>query len=213
MRKILLLLIIITTLAFIGCNKSNQDPLDEVTIFTPDIQNDVLDHPKAIISTSFGEIKIILYPEIAPNTVNNFISLANSKFYDNLIFHRVIKGFMIQGGDPLGIGTGDPGYSIVGEFSLNGYNNGLSHEKGVISMARSQEYNSAGSQFFIMHEDYKSLDGQYSAFGKIFEGQDVVDSIANVDTDANDMPLENVTINSIEIDLNGYEYKEPDKIK
>ena len=133
-------------------------------------------------------IKAELYPETAPNTVNNFISLVNKGFYDGLIFHRVIRGFMIQGGCPQGTGTGGPGYQIKGEFAQNGFQNPLAHTKGVLSMARAMHPDSAGSQFFIMHEDAPHLDGQYAAFGKVIEGMDVVDEIAQVATDYNDKP-------------------------
>ena len=135
-----------------------------------------------------GIIKAELYPETAPNSVNNFISLVNKGFYDGIIFHRVIAGFMIQGGDPRGIGIGGPGYSIRGEFEANGFKNDLKHSRGVLSMARAMDPNSAGSQFFIMHEDAPHLDGQYAAFGKVIEGMDVVDAIAAVRTDYNDRP-------------------------
>ena len=135
-------------------------------------------------------IKAELYPEIAPNTVKNFISLINHDFYEGLIFHRVIKGFMIQGGCPDGTGMGGPGYSIKGEFAMNGFDNTLKHSRGVLSMARSMMPNSAGSQFFIMHKDAPHLDGQYAAFGKVIEGMDVVDKIACVATDYSDRPME-----------------------
>ena len=137
-----------------------------------------------------GVMKAELYPEIAPITVQNFIDLASKGFYNGLIFHRVIPGFMIQGGDPNGIGTGGPGYSIKGEFTANGFRNDLKHTRGVLSMARAMDPDSAGSQFFIMHEDYPSLDGQYAAFGKLIEGIEVVDKIASVRTDYMDKPLE-----------------------
>ena len=142
-----------------------------------------------------GVFKAELYPEIAPNTVNNFVSLVSKGFYDGLIFHRVISGFMIQGGDPKGSGSGGPGYCIKGEFSANGFKNDLKHEKGVLSMARTMAPNSAGSQFFVMHEFSPHLDGQYAAFGKVIEGIDVVDKIASVRTDFNDRPRK--TINNI----------------
>lgn len=142
----------------------------------------------------FGTIKIQLDYTNARNTCINFVSLARSNFYDGLIFHRVIKGFMIQGGDPKGNGIGGPGYHIKGEFKQNGYDNNLSHERGVISMARSMDFDSAGSQFFIMHKDGKYLDGQYAAFGRVVEGMDVVDKIARVRTSPNDRPYENVVI-------------------
>lgn len=155
--------------------------------------------------------KAELYPEIAPNTVKNFISLVKKGFYNGIIFHRVIRGFMIQGGDPNGIGTGGPGYSIKGEFKANGFNNTLRHTKGVLSMARSMMPNSAGSQFFVMHEDSPHLDGQYAAFGKVIEGIEVVDEIACVRTDFRDKPLEDQRMKSVTVELFDVEYAEPEK--
>ena len=147
-----------------------------------------------------GDImKAELYPEIAPNTVNNFISLVKKGFYDGVIFHRVINGFMIQGGCPLGNGTGGPGWNIKGEFAANGVNNPIKHVRGVISMARSMNPNSAGSQFFIMHKDAPHLDGQYAAFGKVVAGMDVVDKIASVPTDWNDKPKTPVKMKTVEL--------------
>ncbi|MFZ5987596.1 MAG: peptidylprolyl isomerase [Bacillota bacterium] len=170
-------------------------------------------NPIATVSMESGNsIKVELYPEAAPNTVNNFISLAREGFYNGLIFHRVIKNFMIQGGCPKGIGIGGPGYSIKGEFASNGINNDLKHERGVISMARSSHPDSAGSQFFIMHKDSPHLDGQYAAFGKVIEGMEEVDRIAGVKTDYQDKPVDSQKISSISIDLFDYEYKEPEKI-
>jgi peptidyl-prolyl cis-trans isomerase B (cyclophilin B) len=154
-----------------------------------------------------GIIKIRLYPNSAPITVANFEKLVKEGFYDGLIFHRVIAGFMIQGGDPTGTGFGGPGYGIKGEFSANGFENKLSHERGVISMARSQHPNSAGSQFFIMHADYPALDGQYAAFGRVIEGIEAVDHVAAIQTDANDRPVEDQVIKSIRVETNGVEYK------
>ena len=159
-----------------------------------------------------GEFKAELYPEIAPNTVNNFISLVSKGFYDGLIFHRVISGFMIQGGDPDGVGTGGPGYSIKGEFNANGFKNDLKHDKGVLSMARAMNPNSAGSQFFVMHENSPHLDGQYAAFGKVIEGQDVVDAIATVRTDWNDKPREPQVMEKVTVETFGVEYPEPEKV-
>jgi peptidyl-prolyl cis-trans isomerase B (cyclophilin B) len=160
-----------------------------------------------------GDImKAELYPEIAPNTVNNFISLINKGYYDGLIFHRCIRGFMIQGGCPTGTGTGNPGYSIKGEFSKNGFNNDLKHTKGVLSMARSMMPDSAGSQFFIMHEDSPHLDGMYAAFGKITEGQDIVDKIASTKTDFSDKPLEEQKMKKVTVDTFGETYPEPETI-
>ena len=173
-----------------------------------------MSNPIVTIEMENGDIiKAELYPEVAPNTVNNFISLVKSKFYDGVIFHRVIRGFMIQGGDPQGIGIGGPGYSIKGEFAMNGVKNDLKHTRGVLSMARSMAPNSAGSQFFIMHEDGEFLDGQYAAFGKVLEGMDVVDKIAAVKTDGNDRPLTEQKIASIRVDTKGEEYPEPDKLR
>ena len=148
-----------------------------------------------------GVMKAELYPEIAPITVQNFIDLASKGFYNGLIFHRVIPGFMIQGGDPNGVGTGGPGYCIKGEFSANGFRNDLKHTRGVFSMARAMDPDSAGSQFFIMHEDYPSLDGQYAAFGKLIEGIEVVDKIASVRTDYLDKPLEPQQIEFMTVQL------------
>ena len=154
-----------------------------------------------------GQIVLELYPDKAPNTVANFIVLANSGFYDGVIFHRVISGFMIQGGDPLGTGTGGPGYNLYGEFSQNGYTaNDLKHERGVISMARANPYNSAGSQFFIMHADAAHLDGAYAAFGRVLSGMEVVDAIAGVSTNASNRPDEEQVIESIRVDTKGIEY-------
>ena len=157
-------------------------------------------------------IKAELYPETAPNTVHNFISLINRKFYDGLIFHRVIRGFMIQGGDPEGTGMGGPGYGIKGEFSQNGFTNNLKHDEGVLSMARSMNPDSAGSQFFIMHKTSPHLDGAYAAFGKVTEGMDVVNRIAETATDYSDRPLENQVMQSVTVDTFGVEYPEPAKL-
>lgn len=157
-------------------------------------------------------IKAELYPEVAPNTVRNFISLINKKFYDGLTFHRVIKGFMIQGGCPDGNGTGGPGYSIKGEFSSNGFSNDLEHTEGVLSMARAMSPDSAGSQFFIMHKKSPNLDGQYAAFGKVTEGMDVVDKIASAKTDYRDKPLQTVKLKKVTVETFGETYKEPEKI-
>ena len=153
-----------------------------------------------------------LYPEIAPNTVNNFIALANSGFYDGVVFHRVIPGFMIQGGCPDGTGMGGPGYCIKGEFLFNGVDNKLKHKRGVLSMARAQSPNSAGSQFFIMHKNSPHLDGSYAAFGKIVDGLDIVNKIADVPTDYMDRPLEDQRIKTVTVDTKGVEYDEPEKM-
>ena len=173
-----------------------------------------MSNPIITITMENGDVmKGELYPEIAPNTVNNFISLAAKGFYNGLIFHRVINGFMIQGGCPDGTGMGGPGYSIKGEFSQNGFANDLAHDAGVLSMARAMHPDSAGSQFFIMHKKSPHLDGAYAAFGKITEGLEVVDKIATVKTDYADRPLEDQIIKSIEIDTLGESYPEPEKGK
>lgn len=158
------------------------------------------------------ELKLELYPDIAPNTVNNYIDLVNKGFYNGLIFHRVISGFMIQGGCPQGSGMGGPGYGIKGEFKINGFDNDLKHSRGVISMARSQNPDSAGSQFFIMHEDSTHLDGSYAAFGKVIEGIEVVDEIADADTDYNDRPVVEQKIKEVTVDTFGLDYSEPIKL-
>ena len=157
-------------------------------------------------------IKAELYPEIAPVSVNNFIGLIQKNFYDGLIFHRVIKNFMIQGGDPEGTGMGGPGYSIRGEFAQNGYTNDLKHTAGVLSMARSIHPDSAGSQFFIMHKNSPHLDGAYAAFGIVIEGMDVVNQIAETATDYNDRPLEDQVMQSVSVETFGVEYPEPEKL-
>ena len=159
-----------------------------------------------------AKIKVELYPDVAPITVDNFVSLVKKGFYDGLIFHRVIEGFMLQGGDPQGIGIGGPGYGIKGEFSQNGFKNDLKHTAGVLSMARSMHPDSAGSQFFIMHRDAPHLDGAYAAFGKITEGQDIVDKIAQVPTDYNDKPLEEQVMETVTVETFGVDYPEPEKM-
>ena len=170
-------------------------------------------NPIVTITMANGDVmKAELYPEIAPNTVNNFISLVNKGYYNGLIFHRVIAGFMIQGGCPDGNGMGGPGYSIKGEFSQNGFKNNLKHTPGVLSMARSMMPNSAGSQFFIMHENSPHLDGQYAAFGKVIEGLEVVDKIAQVGTDWQDRPMVPQIIESMTVETFGESYPEPEKM-
>lgn len=170
-------------------------------------------NPIATFEMYGGKImKAELYPEIAPNTVFNFISLANSGFYNGVIFHRVIPGFMIQGGDPTGMGTGGPGYRIEGEFTANGFENELKHTRGVLSMARSISPNSAGSQFFIMHAQATHLDGSYAAFGKLTEGYDVLDEIANTKTDGRDKPYDEQRIKSISVETFNIDYPAPKKL-
>lgn len=170
-------------------------------------------NPEVTLTMADGaEIKLELYPKKAENTVKNFIELAEDSYYDGLKFHRVIKGFMIQGGCPEGRGTGNPGYAIKGEFSANGFENDLSHQRGTISMARSSNPDSAGSQFFIVHQDSPHLDGQYAAFGRVIEGMDVVDQIAETKTGPGDMPLEDQIIESAAVNTFGEEYEAAAKI-
>lgn len=157
-----------------------------------------------------GAITAELYPEYAPNTVNNFVSLVSKGFYDGLGFHRVIRGFMIQGGCPQGMGTGNPGYSITGEFSSNGFENGLKHERGVLSMARSAMPDSAGSQFFIMHAKAPHLDGSYAAFGKVVSGLEILDEIAGAETDMSDKPITAQVMKKVTVDTKGEKYPEPE---
>ncbi|MGI6106913.1 MAG: peptidylprolyl isomerase [Lachnospiraceae bacterium] len=156
-------------------------------------------------------IRAELYPDTAPNTVNNFISLVQKGFYDGTVFHRIIRGFMIQGGDPEGTGMGGPGYSIRGEFTDNGFRNDLKHTPGVLSMARTMDPDTAGSQFFIMHGEAPHLDGQYAAFGKVIEGMDVVDALANVPTDWYDRPLQDQRMKTVTVETFGVDYPEPEK--
>lgn len=215
-----LLITAVLSLTLMGCSTSNKensksqsnDSGKEIYISKETEKKENDKNPVATIEMEDGKvIKLELYPEIAPNTVRNFISLANSKFYDGLIFHRVISGFMIQGGDPEGTGMGGPDYSIYGEFTNNDFENTLLHTKGVISMARSRDNNSAGSQFFIMHGDAPNLDGDYAAFGKVIEGLDVVDSIAKMETGSNDKPKKDIKIKFITVDTFGVNYNEPVK--
>ena len=159
-----------------------------------------------------GVMKAELYPDVAPNTVNNFISLAQSGFYDGLIFHRVIPGFMIQGGDPDGSGMGGPGYSIKGEFSQNGFQNDLVHTRGILSMARTMDPNSAGSQFFVMVDDAPHLDGAYAAFGKVIEGMETADAIVAAKRDWNDRPKQDQRMKKVTVDTQGVDYPAPEKV-
>ena len=171
------------------------------------------DNPIVTITMSNGDVmKAELYPDIAPQSVYNFISLIKKGFYDGLIFHRVIRGFMIQGGDPEGTGMGGPGYSIRGEFEENGFKNDLKHTEGILSMARSRMPDSAGSQFFIMHKTSPHLDGSYAAFGKIIEGQEVVNKIAETDTDFQDRPREDQVMKTVTVETFGVDYPEPEKL-
>ena len=192
---------------FAGCSKEKDDSASENTESASQAESSATDGVEegevvnaVITMASGGEIKLELYPDIAPETVQNFVDLCDEGFYDGLTFHRIISGFMIQGGDPNGDGTGGPGYHIKGEFELNGFKNDLKHERGVISMARAQDYDSAGSQFFIMHEDAPHLDGAYAAFGRVVEGMDVVDEIAETEVSFDGQtPLEAPVIESIKI--------------
>ena len=171
-----------------------------------------MSNPIVTIEMENGDIiKAELYPEIAPNTVNNFISLVKKGYYDGIIFHRVISGFMIQGGDPTGTGMGGPGYTIKGEFTSNGFKNDLKHDRGVLSMARTMAPNSAGSQFFVMHENSPHLDGQYASFGKVIEGIENVDKIAGTRTDFQDRPRTPQVMKKVTVDTFGVEYAEPEK--
>ncbi len=216
--NLILITVLMSSLTLMGCgnSKSSNEEVDvptsksESSDANPSQESKHL--PVATITIDgYGAIEAELYPEIAPNTVNNFIDLANKGFYNNLKFHRIIKDFMIQGGDPKGDGTGGPGYSIEGEFTSNGFANSLKHTKGVLSMARSQDPNSAGSQFFIMSADSSKLDGEYAAFGKVISGLDIVDKIQKLETNSSDAPKEDVIITSITVDTKDVEYKEPKK--
>ncbi len=216
--NVLLAVVMFTALIavlFIGCDFSgNNAPDNNMTENETDKGEDnTMQNPIVTIEMENGKlIKAELFPEKAPNTVNNFVSLVKGGFYDGLIFHRVISGFMIQGGDPAGVGTGGPGYHIKGEFALNGFKqNDIKHERGVLSMARAMAPDSAGSQFFIMHQNSSHLDGQYAAFGKVTEGIEVVDEIASVKTDWNDKPKTPQTMKRVTVETFGVEYPEPIK--
>lgn len=219
---LILLTVLMSSLVLVGCgntknntNEKSNTPTKESEKSSTDATTENKNLPIVTITVEgYGVITAELYPETAPNTVNNFISLANKGFYNNLKFHRIIKDFMIQGGDPKGDGTGGPGYTIKGEFTSNGFKNDLKHTKGVLSMARAQDPDSAGSQFFIMTGDAPSLDGKYAAFGKVISGLDVLDKIQNVETTSKgilDKPKKDVVITSITVDTKGVEYKEPNK--
>jgi len=216
--KLILITVLMSSLVLVGCgNTTSSNKEDSDTSAAKSESNDTDSTKKneylpvaTITVDGYGVIEAELYPELAPNTVDNFIDLANKGFYNNLKFHRIIKDFMIQGGDPKGDGTGGPGYSIEGEFTSNGFANSLKHTKGVLSMARLQDPNSAGSQFFIMTKDASHLDGEYAAFGKVISGLDVLEKIENVKT-SDDKPKEDVVIKSIIVDTKGVTYKEPNK--
>lgn len=233
---LLLMLVLLVVASGCGAGKSNSggDSLGsggsntptEAPTETPEEEGPALlgpdKHPVVTVELSNGKtVKLELYPEVAPNTVNNFVSLVQKGFYDGLTFHRVIPGFMVQGGDPEGTGMGGPGYGIAGEFTENGFENKLKHTRGVLSMARAQDPDSAGSQFFIMVEDYPSLDNKYASFGKVMEGMEAVDEIVNQTRDANDKPLpttdENgnsvapITMKKLTVDTRGMTFEEPKK--
>ncbi len=224
MKKTIVLLLAVLLLCTAACAKKTEGaapaPTEQATeapaaqTAEPKEETNVdKTHPIATITMNNGGVIVLeLYPEVAPESVKNFISLANSGFYDGLIFHRVIMGFMIQGGDPLGKGTGGPGYSIKGEFSANGVENNVSHVRGVISMARATPYDSAGSQFFIVHEDSTFLDGQYAAFGRVISGLDVVDDIAKTTTDSKDKPYKDQIMETVRVETWGVDYGEPNKL-
>ncbi|OZU90181.1 peptidylprolyl isomerase [Virgibacillus indicus] len=205
----ILLVILIT-----GCGAESDEEQQSTENKDANYPSEVEENPIVTITMEDDkEIKIELFPEIAPNTVANFVSLVEDGFYDGLIFHRVIPGFMIQGGDPSGNGTGGPDYAIKGEFSSNGFENELKHDRGVISMARSQSPDSAGSQFFIMAEDSPHLDGDYAGFGQVIEGMDTVDEIVSAERDAADNPLKDQKMKEVTVDTKGFDYPEPEVIE
>lgn len=210
-NRLLLACLLLLTMGLAACGSTNEaEDSKSSTSNSPTIEvNPIV----TITMEDDSKIEIELYPKKAPNTVNNFVTLVEKGYYDGLTFHRVIPDFMIQGGDPAGNGTGGPGYAINGEFSDNGFDNDLKHERGVISMARSGDPDSAGSQFFIMTKTTESLDGQYAAFGKVISGMEVVDKIVAVDRDANDKPKEDVIMNKVSVDTKGVNFPEPQKVE
>lgn len=210
-RYLLLLFITLISIGLVGCSQPDKTPAP-VEPEQPPISGDEKLPMVTMEMENQGIVKIELYPQIAPNTVNNFISLIQQGYYDGIIFHRVIPKFMIQGGDPQGTGRGGPGYSIKGEFNSNGYENDLKHTRGVISMARSQVKDSAGSQFFIMVADIPQLDGDYAAFGKVISGMEVVDAIVNVETDRMDKPLSDQRIKKMTVETFGVNYPPVEKL-
>ncbi|MBQ1521080.1 MAG: peptidylprolyl isomerase [Clostridia bacterium] len=210
-RLFCILLSLVTALALAGCGGKKEEPVQTTPTPTEAVNGENAKIKAAIEVEGFGVIELELYPDIAPQSVRNFCSLARQGFYDGTTFHRIINGFMIQGGDPTGTGGGGPGYCIKGEFELNGFKNDLKHTRGVISMARlSRPYNSAGCQFFIVHKDSPHLDGAYAAFGMVTSGMEVVDAIASVRTNASNRPYEDVVIKTVTI--TGPELPEPEKL-
>ena len=219
MKKIIVLLLAALLLLSLACAKGTAEQsakTDAPAAEEKDTKEETnVDKTHPIVTITMkdgGQIQLELYPDVAPESVKNFISLANSGYYDGLIFHRVILGFMIQGGDPDGRGTGGPGYSIKGEFAANGVKNDISHVRGVISMARAKPFDSAGSQFFIVQADSTYLDGQYAAFGRVTSGLDVVDKIAKTTTDRNDKPYKDQVMETVRVETWGVEYGEPEKL-
>lgn len=223
----LLAMMTFATVSFMGCstNKDTDNKEDaaksqeasdykELKSIPQDVAPSTENLPVATIKIKdLGTMEVELYPSIAPNTVNNFISLSNSGFYNGLIFHRIIEDFMVQGGDPLGNGQGGPGYSIKGEFSSNGKENNLKHKVGIISMARSLDKDSAGSQFFIVTKDSPHLDGEYTSFGRVISGMDILSKMNAVKTDSKDKPTSDVVIESITVNTKGISYNEPEKLE
>lgn len=213
------MLVVLVSAVLVACQSNEDDVTEETETDNEETNTDATNdetyegEPPVVTMTmeDGGIVEIELYPDVAPNTVNNFIALIEDGFYDGLIFHRVIPGFMIQGGDPEGNGTGGPGYAIKGEFSGNGFENDLSHDRGVLSMARSQHPDSAGSQFFITVDDRPDLDGQYATFGKVIDGMDIVDDIVAVDRDGEDLPEEEQVIESMTVELHDYEPADVEK--
>ncbi len=212
MRKIKLLLVAVVIMVLIvACGKKEEKGNGDNNM--ENTKNPVITIKTKIGTEELADMKVELYPDKAPNTVANFVALANDGYYDGLLFHRIIKNFMIQGGDPTGTGMGGPGYGIKGEFDSNGFNNDVKHTKGVISMARSQMPDSAGSQFFICHADATHLDGQYAAFGKLIEGEETLDKLAGVQTGTADRPTTDCVIVKMEVAMNDYELPEVEKIE
>ncbi|ONI44874.1 peptidylprolyl isomerase [Candidatus Epulonipiscioides gigas] len=219
MKKLVVLLFVLFNVLFVGCFASEEEVVEVVPVKKEVVTEEIIPveeskvYPVATITIKdYGDVVANLYYDVAPNTVSNFIDLAEAGFYDGLTLHRIIEGFMLQGGDPNGDGTGGPGYSIKGEFASNDFKNNLKHKKGILSMARAMNPDSAGSQFFIMFDDAPHLDGEYAAFGEVISGLDVVDKIEMVETGKNNKPVNNIIIEKIIIDRNDIEVPEVEKI-